>query len=345
MDMRIYFAPEQLLHEQAAEFNRGALTPPFEKPARAEAVRCALEAAFPGGEQAADTFPLSALLAVHDAGYIAFLQNAHLEWVSDGRAGDAFPMVWPVRGMREDKTPQTIVGKVSRYAFEISTGIMEHSWLSARRSAETALSGAGALASGDGAAFSLCRPPGHHAGRDYFGGYCFLNNAGVAAHSLRDAGAARIAILDVDYHHGNGTQQIFYDRGDVFYVSVHADPDTDFPYFLGYADETGCGPGEGFNLNAPLARGAGWSDYEPALFHCLKAIKAYSPDALVVSLGVDTAAGDLLSGFLLQPDDFMRLGAAVAGLRLKTLFVFEGGYAVDDIGQNVVSVLGGFCGG
>ena len=341
--MRVYFSPEQLLHEQGVEFNRGVLTAPFEKPARAEAVRRALEAAFPGCEQAADTFPLSTLHAVHDADYIAFLQNAHQEWISEGRDGDVFPMVWPVHGLREDKTPQTIVGKASRYSFEISTGIMEHSWLLARRSAETALSGASALARGEDAAFSLCRPPGHHAGRDYFGGYCFLNNAGVAAQYLREAGAARIAILDVDYHHGNGTQQIFYDRSDVFYLSIHADPDTDFPYFLGFSDETGCGAGEGFNLNMPLARGAGWSVYEPALTHSLKAVKAYAPDALVVSLGVDTAAGDLLSGFLLTPDDFRRLGAAVAGLGLKTLFVFEGGYAVDDIGGHVVNVLDGFC--
>lgn len=341
--MKVYFSPEQLLHEQAVEFNRGVLTPPFEKPARAEAVRRALEAAFPGCEQAADAFPLSRLHAVHDADYIAFVQNAHQAWIADGRDGDAFPMVWPVHGMRGDKTPQTIVGKASRYSFEISTGIMEHSWLSARRSAETALSGASALARGEDAAFSLCRPPGHHAGRDYFGGYCFLNNAGVAAQYLREAGAARIAILDVDYHHGNGTQQIFYDRSDVFYLSIHADPDTDFPYFLGFADETGCGPGEGFNLNMPLARGADWSIYEPTLSHCLKAVKTYAPDALVVSLGVDTAAGDLLSGFLLTPDDFGRLGAAVAGLGLKTLFVFEGGYAIDDIGGHIVNVLGGFC--
>ena len=340
--MKHFFAPEQLLHVQTTEFNRGALTVPFENPARAKAVRQALKAAFPGSEEIADMFPLSALHAVHNPDYVAFLQNAYEEWRTDGLDGDAFPMVWPVHGMWADKTPQAIVGKISRYSFEISTGVTEHSWLSARRSAETALSGARALASGENAAFSLCRPPGHHAGRDYFGGYCYLNNAGLAAQYLRDAGAARIAILDVDYHHGNGTQQIFYGRRDVFYTSVHADPDTDFPYFLGFPDETGCGAGEGFNLNAPLARGAAWNEYEPALVHCLDAITAYGPDALVVSLGVDTAAGDMLSGFLLQREDFKRLGAAIAQLRLKTLFVFEGGYTVGDIGGSVVAVLSGF---
>lgn len=341
--MKVIFAPEQLLHRQTVEFNRGVLTAPFENPVRAEAVRSALEKAFPGCEQAAENFPLAAITAVHDTDYIAFLRGAYLEWTEDGRTGDAFPMVWPTHEMRGDKKPQTIVGKISSYSFEISTGLTKDSWRSAHRAAETALSGAKALAGGDRTAFSLCRPPGHHAGKGYFGGYCFLNNAAIAAQYLRDAGADRVAILDVDYHHGNGTQQIFYDRDDVLYVSIHADPDTDFPYFLGYADETGEGIGDGVNLNIPLARGADWDTYEPALARSMAAIEAYGPDALVVSLGVDTAAGDLLSGFLLQGDDFKRLGGALARAGLKTLFVFEGGYTVDHIGGNVVRVLHGFC--
>ncbi len=340
--MKAFFAREQLLHEQSVEFNRGELTAPYESGKRAEALFQALQSAFPGSASDVEEFPLSHILNIHDAGYIAFLQTAFNEWAADGRDGDAFPMVWPVHNMRGEKIPGTIVGKVSRYSFEISTAITKHSWTSARRSAETALAGARELGQGADMAFSLCRPPGHHAGRDYFGGYCYLNNAGVAAQYLLDEGASRVAVLDVDYHHGNGTQQIFYDRDDVFYASVHADPDTDFPYFLGYGDELGIGKGEGFNLNIPLARGAAWASYEEALSRALKRIDDYGPDALVVSLGVDTSDGDPLSGFLLKPDDFSRMGALIARLGRQTLFVFEGGYAIKDIGGNVVSVLNGY---
>lgn len=340
--MKIFFAPEQLLHQQSVEFNRGALTAPYETGARAKAVYDALMRAFPESAGVVDRFSLSPILTIHDEAYVAFLQSAYAEWTADGREGDAFPMVWPVHGMRPEKTPATIVGKVSRYSFEIATGITANSWTSARRSAETALSGASEIARGARVVFSLCRPPGHHAGRDYFGGYCYLNNAAIAAQYFLNEGAKRIAILDVDYHHGNGTQQIFYDRADVLYVSVHADPDTDFPYFLGYADETGTGDGEGFNLNVLLSQGAAWPVYEGALSKGLKRIFEHGPDAMIVSLGVDTSAGDLLSGFSLQSDDFKKIGAMIAHLSLPTLFVFEGGYAIDDIGGNVVSVLRGF---
>ena len=342
--MKAFFAREQLLHDQSVEFNRGELTAPYESGKRAEMLFSALEAAFPGAARDSAEFPVSHLLDIHDVDYIGFLQSAFGEWVAEGRTGDAFPMVWPVHDMRGEKIPSTIVGKISHYSFEISTAITKRSWISARRSAETALSGAQELSRGAAMAFSLCRPPGHHAGRGYFGGYCYLNNAGIAAQYLRNEGASRIAILDVDYHHGNGTQQIFYDRDDVFYVSVHADPDTDFPYFLGYADEKGAGKGEGFNLNIPLSRGAAWPSYGEALSHALKRIEDYAPDALIVSLGVDTSAGDPLSGFLLTPDDFARMGAAIAALQRQTLFVFEGGYAINDVGGNVVSVLNGFLG-
>ncbi len=340
--MKFFFAPEQLLHQQASEFNRGELTAPFETGTRAEAVLAALQAAFPGCAGEVGAFSLAPILAVHDQSYVAFLKEAYAEWTSEGRSGDAFPMAWPAQGMRAEITPSSIVGKISRYSFEISTGITANSWEAARRSAETALTGARDIAIGAPAAFSLCRPPGHHAGRGYFGGYCYLNNAAIAAQFLRAEGAARIAILDVDYHHGNGTQQIFFDRADVFYISIHADPDTDFPYFLGYADEIGAGAGEAFNLNIPLSRGATWSAYGQALAHSLKEIKDYGPDALIVSLGVDTSAGDLLSGFLLQREDFRSMGAQIGGLGTRTLFVFEGGYSVNDIGANVTEVLEGF---
>jgi acetoin utilization deacetylase AcuC-like enzyme len=219
-------------------------------------------------------------------------------------------------------------GRLSFYAFDISTPITAGAFTAARAAADTALTGAARLArGGDRAVFSLCRPPGHHAGRDFYGGYCFLNNAALATERLLAEGAGRIAVLDVDYHHGNGTQAIFYDRAEVLYVSLHADPATDFPYFLGYADETGAGAGEGANLNLPLPPGADGAAFGDALGRALQAIGRHGPDALVVSLGLDGLDGDPLGGFRLQMEDYARLGARIAGLGLATLFVLEGGYA------------------
>jgi acetoin utilization deacetylase AcuC-like enzyme len=195
---------------------------------------------------------------------------------------------------------------------------------------------------GERAAFALTRPPGHHAGMDFFGGYCFLNNAALAVQALRDAGLQRVAVLDVDYHHGNGTQAIFYDRADVFFASVHGDPHTEYPYFLGYTDERGAGPGEGCNLNLPLARGSGFGVWRDALAQGLMAIAGFKADALVVSLGVDTFAGDPISGFGLRSADYLAIGEDIAAAGLPTVFVFEGGYAVAEVGINTVNVLDGF---
>ena len=205
-----------------------------------------------------------------------------------------------------------------------------------------ALTGAGLVQAGARAAFALCRPPGHHASRDNFGGYCFLNNAAIAAQRLRDQGAARVAILDVDYHHGNGTQAIFYDRGDVMFVSLHGDPADEYPYFLGYADETGDGDGAGRTRNYPLPRGTAWAAYGPALADAVQQLQAFAPDALVISLGVDTFEQDPISKFKLRHDDYFRIGEAIARVDAPTLFVMEGGYAVDEIGVNAVNVLEGF---
>ena len=190
------------------------------------------------------------------------------------------------------------------------------------------------------AAYALARPPGHHAAADSYAGYCFLNNAAIAAAAWADRGA-RVAILDVDYHHGNGTQQIFYDRADVCFVSLHADPAYEYPFFSGFADEHGTGAGEGHTRNFPLPLGTAWDAYGPALDAAARVIAAFAPDALVVSLGVDTAAEDA-DTFQLVGDDFTRMGAAIGALELPTLFVQEGGYDLGVIGRNVVNVLTGF---
>ncbi|MFS2050954.1 histone deacetylase family protein, partial [Variovorax sp. CT11-76] len=195
---------------------------------------------------------------------------------------------------------------------------------------------------GERAAFALTRPPGHHAGADFFGGYCFLNNAAVAAQALRDAGIERVAVLDVDYHHGNGTQAIFYARDDVHFASLHADPVTDYPYYLGHADERGAGAGLGFNHNLPLPRGTDFALWRAALTSALARIAEVKAGALVVSLGVDTFEGDPISGFRLRGDDYLRMGEDLARAGLPTVFVFEGGYAVAEVGVNAVNVLEGF---
>ena len=197
---------------------------------------------------------------------------------------------------------------------------------------------------GSDAAFALCRPPGHHAAPDQFGGYCFLNNSAIAAEALTAGGARRVAVVDVDYHHGNGTQAVFWDRPDVLTVSIHADPRQEYPYFTGYASETGGAGAEASNLNLPLPWGTGFGPWAAALDAAVTAVAAFGADAVVVPLGVDTFRGDPISRFGLDTPDYLAVGAAVARLGRPTLFVLEGGYAVDAIGTNVVNVLRGFQG-
>jgi len=228
------------------------------------------------------------------------------------------------------------------FSFDAGSPLTSGTWAAARAGAHCALAAAKAVAGGERAAFALSRPPGHHAGVDFFGGYCFLNNAAIAAQSLRDSGVDRVAVLDIDYHHGNGTQAIFYDRADVFFASVHGDPRTEYPYYLGYADERGEGVGLGFNRNLPLARGTGFAGWRDALAQALQSIAAFKAQAVVVSLGVDTFAGDPISGFGLQSPDYLRVGEDLAAAGLPTVFAFEGGYAVAEIGVNAVNVLDGF---
>ena len=195
---------------------------------------------------------------------------------------------------------------------------------------------------GERAAFALCRPPGHHAGRDYLGGYCYLNTAAITAQAALDAGSRRVAILDVDYHHGNGTQDIFWERGDVFYASIHADPATDYPFYWGHADEVGEGEGRGATLNLPLPQGSGLEPFRRAQRVALEAIARFAPDLLIVSFGADTWEGDPISHFKLTTPDYAVLGRDIAACGWPTVVVMEGGYAVDALGVNVASFLGGF---
>jgi acetoin utilization deacetylase AcuC-like enzyme len=195
---------------------------------------------------------------------------------------------------------------------------------------------------GESSAFALCRPPGHHCGADYLGGYCYLNNAAIATEAAIAAGKKRVAILDVDYHHGNGTQDIFYARGDVLFASIHADPATDYPFYWGHADETGEGTGEGATLNLPLPQGTDFAAYRPVLAKALERIAAFGAELLIVSYGADTFVGDPISHFALETGDYPVLAREIASLGLPTVIVMEGGYAVDALGANVAAFLSGF---
>ena len=336
--MRIVFNPAQAEHAPEFEFFRGKKVPCFETPARFEIV-CEAIAREGWAMEAARSFPDAALRKVHEARYLDFLEGAWAEWSASGNEGDAFPCGWPVRGMRSELTPENFAARLGLFSFDTGSPLAAGTWQAARAGADCALSAAQALIAGESSAFALTRPPGHHAGASFFGGYCFLNNAAIAAQSLRDAGAARVAILDVDYHHGNGTQDIFYSRGDVFFASLHGDPRTEYPFFLGHDDERGTGAGEGRNLNLPLPAGASTQDWFAALDTALAAIGHFAPEALVVSLGGDAFAGDPISQFQLQTADFGQLGSRLRQAGLPTLFVLEGGYAVEEIGTNVVATL------
>ncbi|MCB5943850.1 histone deacetylase family protein [Acidocella sp. KAb 2-4] len=340
--MRTVYSADHLLHQSPGELLFGEFVPAFEKPERAELVLNRVREVKLGDVIAPQPCPLDAITRIHAPGLVDLLQTAHQEWLGMGRSGAAYPYTWPARGMRADRAPQTLDGRLGFYSFDCGTPITATTWQAVKTSADVALTGANLLNTGERAAFSLCRPPGHHAGSDHYGGYCFLNNAAIAAQRLRDDGAGRIAVLDIDYHHGNGTQQIFYGRNDVLFVSLHGHPDQEYPYMLGFDDEMGAGRGEGFNLNFPLRWGTEWPAYEAALTAGLERIRAFGPEALVVSLGVDTYKDDPISHFKLEHEHFTRIGAMIGALGKPALFVMEGGYAVAEIGINAVNVLAGF---
>ncbi len=334
--MKCFWDERQRAHAPAAEFFNGALHPAAEHPGRVDAILAAI-----GRTEAPEDRGEAPLLRVHPRAFCEFLRTAHAQWRAAGREGDAFPYTFPVVHRRPLNLSR-IDALLGQYSYDTSTPIGEGSWTASYWGAQTALAGLDAVLAGERAAFALCRPPGHHAGADYMGGYSYLNNAAIAAEAALAAGRRRVAILDVDYHHGNGTQDVFYARGDVFFASIHADPATDYPFYWGHADETGEGAGEGATLNLPLPQGTGLAGYLPALRQALDRIAAYAPDLLICSYGADTFVGDPISHFALETADYAELGRSIAALRLPTLIVMEGGYAVDALGHNVASFLSGF---
>jgi acetoin utilization deacetylase AcuC-like enzyme len=340
--MKTVYSERHRLQEGKVELIDGKLLPCFERPERAELILARVRAVGLGEVIPPEAHGLEPLRRVHADHFLGFLETAWDQWIVEHGAYDALPLCWPTRHLRQIE-PASIDGKLSYFSFDAGTPITAGTWQAARCAADVALTGAALIASGrERAAFALCRPPGHHAASDCYGGYCFLNNAAIAAQALLDRGALRVAILDIDYHHGNGTQAIFYERADVLFLSVHGDPRQEFPFFLGHADETGSGAGAGCNRNYPLPWGTGFGLWSQALEDACGRLETYRPEALVVSLGVDAFKGDPISRFELASDDFSTIGARIAALELPTLFVMEGGYAVAEIGRNAVNVLTGF---
>ncbi len=338
--MRVIYSEDHKLRDAKTELHGGQLVKPFEGPFRAEWILAAVKEAGYDDVVAPAAYGMETAAKVHDPAFLAFLATAWDRWVAEGYQGEAIPTAIPYRRSRQ-RVPNNIDGALGYYANALETSITEGTYAAAVSSMNVALTGADWVNSGNRFAFSLCRPPGHHAGIDLYGGYCFINNAAVAAQRFLDNGAKKVAILDVDFHHGNGTQDIFYERGDVYFASLHGDPVDAFPYFLGYADETGAGAGEGANRNYPMPAGTPWDVWAAALDDSLARIKAFGAEAIVVSLGVDTFEKDPISFFKLSSPDYIRMGEKIAASGLPVLVVMEGGYGVPEIGLNVANVLRG----
>jgi acetoin utilization deacetylase AcuC-like enzyme len=307
------------------------LHPAAEHPGRVDANLAAIEPT-----EAPRDSGMEPLLRVHRQDYLDLLRDAHSEWLAAGREGEAFPYTFPIVGRRPLHLLR-IDARLGQHSFDTSTPIGPGTWDACYWSVQTALAGLSAVLGGERSAFAFTRPPGHHAGRDYFGGYSYLNHAAICAEAALRAGKRRVAILDVDYHHGNGTQDIFAGREDVLFASIHADPSTDYPFFWGHADESG-----GNILNLPLPRGTDWSAYAPALTQAIEWLEKSEPDLLILSYGADTHEADPISHFKLKTSDYAPMARRIASMNLPTLIVMEGGYAVEALGANVAQFLSGF---
>lgn len=343
--MLTFYNEHHAQHEGRFEMDNGVPGPSSERAERAALVLAEFERRDLGQVVTPHGVSLASLERVHSPRYLHFLRNAWSEWLAleaDNQNRDAYPTIWPIRGMRADIEPASFKGRMGLYSMDGFTPLTAGTWNAAKTGAACAINAAHALRMGQRSTFALTRPPGHHAGADFYGGHCYLNNAALAAQHMLDDGAAKVAIIDLDYHHGNGAQSIFYQRADVLTVSLHGDPQANYPYFLGHADETGDGPGRGFNMNVCVPPGASAATYMAALETACIKLQMFAPDALVVALGVDTYCGDSQSSFKLASADFLRIGERLGFLNLPAVFVLEGGQAVKEIGVNVVNVLEGF---
>ena len=341
-----------LLHVPGAEVWVGVSTPGTELPERAVRIEAALRGA---GHRTVEStrHDDSVLLRVHDLRLVEHLRTVHERWMASPipelvGQDRVVPYLMPTAGMLDglpEREPTAVHAAAGRYCYDTMTLVGPGTWEAARAAVDVTLSAVDLVVAGEPLAYALARPPGHHVTRSAYGGSCYLNNAAVAAQALRDAGHERVAVVDVDAHHGNGTQAVFYERADVFYGSLHVDPGAGwFPHYTGFADETGRGDGAGANLNIPLAEGTGDDAWLGALDRVADAVAAHGCTALVVSLGVDAAAADPESPVQVSHDAYESAGRRLAALDLPTVAVQEGGYHLDTLGDLVAVTLRGLAG-
>ncbi|MBI3162319.1 MAG: histone deacetylase family protein [Chloroflexi bacterium] len=344
--MKIVYSEDHRKHFPPFEvFDGGKRMRYHENPDRMDKILAALKKTDWAEFIAPSDFRLDPVLAVHDKDYIAFLASAWTEWldsdpeVATSPEENAFlPASFALR--RKSRVPGTLLGKGGYYMMDLSACIVEGTYTAALTSANCALSAAESVTNERLSAFALCRPPGHHAGKDYAGGYCFINNAAVAANWLSSRG--KTAILDIDYHAGNGTQDIFYERNDVLTISIHGDPDFDYPHFIGYADETGADDGLGFHKNFPLPKNTNDEGYLSILDEALVLIRNFAPQYLVLSAGMDIFDGDPLGAFKITHEGFTEIGRRIAAPGIPTAIIMEGGYANEALGINTINLLESF---
>lgn len=341
--MLTFYDPKSFDRNVPVELHHGEAVASMETPLRVTRVLERIRDVGLGPAQHAVDRGVEPICRVHDREYLTFLEHAWDRWVCEaGNQVPPLPSVWPARGGVRCVAPSSVRGAMGHFSFATDTALDAGSWRAAVGSANCAVSAVAYTLQTRQAAFGLCRPPGHHATANQYGGYCFLNNAAIAAVYARSLGVSRVAILDVDYHHGNGTQQIFYGRSDVTYVSLHCDPSVEFPYYSGYESEAGECDGVGFNYNHPMPPGTGYGRWKRELERGLYEISQCGAGLLIISLGVDTYFKDPMGTFILHSHDFVDMGRTIGGIELPTVFLLEGGYAIEDIGVNVTNVLGGF---
>ncbi|MGI4859594.1 MAG: histone deacetylase family protein [Janthinobacterium lividum] len=335
--MLTFFHPDQLLHHPRSYLSRGQMRTPQEIPERAMQLVAGAHALGFDVRQPVDS-GFRALSAVHDFGYLRFLETAHQEWqaVPEDFGDEVMSNVF----VRDTNGLRSILAKAAHYLADGSCPIGALTWRSAYWGAQDAIAGAHALLDGVPAAYALCRPPGHHARRAAAGGFCYLNNAAIAAQALRER-FARVAVFDADMHHGQGIQEIFYDRDDVFYASVHGSPINFYPVVTGFGDETGSGAGTGFNLNLPMPHGASEAVFFDMIDQAVAAIERFEPDALVFALGFDIFEKDPQAKVAVTREGFRRLGETVAKFGVPTLIVQEGGYHIETLQDNMAQFFGG----
>lgn len=344
--MRVVYSPSHLLHDPAFEVSGGLRIPAYEVTGRGEGIRRALAAdgGFAIGEPVEHgTGPIE---AVHEAGLVRYLETAWSEWRQRGTGAEVImpdTVLHPAlrAGMGPAPEPASPCGRIGYWCYDTATPVVPGTYAAARAAVDVALTTAGLVVDGQRAAYGLCRPPGHHAARAMFGGYCYFNNAAVVAEWLSRRSGGRVGILDVDYHHGNGSQQIFWERADIPYASIHADPNRTYPYYAGHADETGAGRGAGATFNQPLGAGTDDAAYLVAVDRALDWLAGRSDDLLVVSLGIDTYGQDPIGDFALTTPVYHEVGRRVAATGKRLVILQEGGYFVPALGQNVRQWLRG----